>query len=154
MRQLPHTLHNIALIYRHYPSQNCPWEVIPPPPWIKLVWFLREQLRTAAMAHPSGCCSTETINSTARAPATMASPGRLTVHCWSSVRSLVDYKHRQLWREAETTPESPAAPVQNTSRAVQVAAGIFFTSCTSTQCRSLCETPLKPHKNFDLQQKR
>lgn len=42
-------------------------------------------------AHPSGCCKTETINSTARAPATMASPGRLTVHCWSKVRSLVDY---------------------------------------------------------------
>lgn len=40
--------------------------------------------------HPSGCCKTETINSTARAPAIMASPGRLTVHCWSKVRSLVD----------------------------------------------------------------
>ena len=40
--------------------------------------------------HPSGCCKTETINSTARAAAIVASPGRLTVHCWSKVRSLVD----------------------------------------------------------------
>ena len=41
--------------------------------------------------HPAGCCRTETISSTARAPAIVASPGRLTVHCWSKVRSLVDY---------------------------------------------------------------
>lgn len=33
---------------------------------------------------------TETSSSTARAAAIIDNPGRVTVHCWSSVRSLVD----------------------------------------------------------------
>ena len=38
----------------------------------------------------SGCCSTDISNSTASALAIIETPGRDTVHCWSSVRSLVD----------------------------------------------------------------
>ena len=32
-------------------------------------------------------------NSTANAPAIIERPGRETVHCWSKVRSRVDYKN-------------------------------------------------------------
>ena len=38
----------------------------------------------------SGCCSTETRSSTAKALAMYDMPGRETVHCWSRVLSLVD----------------------------------------------------------------
>jgi hypothetical protein len=40
--------------------------------------------------YPSGCCKTETSSSTAMDAAIGASPGRVTVHIWSSVRSVRD----------------------------------------------------------------
>lgn len=52
--------------------------------------YLVQMFICGLQTHPSGCCRTETISSTARAPAITARPGRLTVHCWSRVRSLVD----------------------------------------------------------------
>jgi hypothetical protein len=39
---------------------------------------------------PSGCCRMDTRSSTSRADAIGAIPGRVTVHCWSSVASLSD----------------------------------------------------------------
>ena len=39
---------------------------------------------------PSGWCSSETKSSTAMADAMGAQPGRVTVHCWSSVRPSVE----------------------------------------------------------------
>jgi hypothetical protein len=38
-----------------------------------------------------GWCSTATASSTASADAMNANPGRVTVHCWSSVRSRVEF---------------------------------------------------------------
>ena len=46
------------------------------------------------LPYPSLCCRMDTIISTAKAPAIMARPGLLTVHCWSRVRSLVDWKRK------------------------------------------------------------
>ena len=41
-------------------------------------------------SYPSGCCKREANSSTAVAAAIGASPGRVTVHIWSSVRSVRD----------------------------------------------------------------
>ena len=41
--------------------------------------------------YPCGCCSVETKSSTTSAAAIMDSPGLETVHCWSNVRSRIDY---------------------------------------------------------------
>lgn len=41
--------------------------------------------------YPSGCCKSDTRSSTAVDAAIEASPGRVTVHIWSSVRSVKDY---------------------------------------------------------------
>ena len=51
----------------------------------------------------SGCCNTEASSSTARALATMDSPGLETVHCWSRVRSLVDCASRARKMEGHST---------------------------------------------------
>ena len=40
--------------------------------------------------YPSGCCNRDTSSSTAIDAAMGASPGRVTVHIWSSVRSVRD----------------------------------------------------------------
>jgi len=45
----------------------------------------------ASARAPSGCCRIETRVSTRRAEAMGAIPGRVTVHCWSSVWSFTDY---------------------------------------------------------------
>lgn len=42
--------------------------------------------------YPSGWCKIPTRSSTAMADAMGASPGRVTVHCWSNVRLAVDCK--------------------------------------------------------------
>lgn len=59
-------------------------------------------VRSSAVRHdayagartPCSCCSRATSSSTASAPAMLATPGRVTVHCWSSVRSLSDWVGR------------------------------------------------------------
>lgn len=67
--------------------------------WPKHTYQIESKLRRACSlsawphkysTHPSLCCRTDTMISTASAPAIIARPGLLTVHCWSRVRSLVD----------------------------------------------------------------
>lgn len=51
-------------------------------------------LKKNAETHPSGCCNKETRSSTAVEAAMEARPGLVTVHIWSSVRSVRDFKKR------------------------------------------------------------
>jgi len=51
---------------------------------------IQKHKRESSDAYPSGWCSSETISSTARQLAMNETPGRVTVHCWSSVRLVVD----------------------------------------------------------------
>lgn len=51
----------------------------------------RVQREKDRRTHPSGCCSNDTSSSTAVDEAIEAIPGRVTVHIWSSVRSVRDW---------------------------------------------------------------
>lgn len=61
-------------------------------------WSPRSSLleAEAGAAGHCGCWRSDTSSSTNRADAIAATPGRVTVHCWSSVWSLTDCKKNKL----------------------------------------------------------
>ena len=64
--------------------------------WFEAVLVVCRRMSTSFVVHiqltyPSGWLTRETINSTAKEDARRDRPGRVTVHCWSSVRSFKDY---------------------------------------------------------------
>lgn len=59
--------------------------------WTCTSWLLSEMY--AGHIDLCGCWIIEINNSTASPPAMFETAGRVTVHCWSKVRSFIDYSH-------------------------------------------------------------
>ena len=90
-RVLVHISPTTVLLLRLFPSLERPVNFSVKELWHEQTQSYQERL-TECKIYPLGCCRTEMSSSTARAPAIRDTPGRVTVHCWSRVRSRIDWQ--------------------------------------------------------------